>query len=229
MRRITFLLLVVLTCNRGLAWNYLPHEQRPRWSFEYNFGAAYNFKLPLTIIQEGYPDIYIHRAVYETEPFTGPHYWDLRWTKWFKFGGISFEGIHHKIYLKNRPDEVQRFGISHGYNMCVFSYNKSFRWFGASFGLGSVLMHPESTIRGMKYAEGPGLDLPGYVLRGWVINMGICHQVRIWKRYYFNTEMKLTISQANAPIVDGYARVNNIAFQFIFGPGIEWGYKKSDR
>lgn len=211
---------------QSLAFEYLPHEKRPRWSFDYNFGGVYNFKLPLTIIQEGYPDIYIDKAIYITEPFTGPHYWDWRFTKWFDKFGISFEGIHQKIYLQNKPPEVQRFGISHGYNMCVFSFVKSFRWVNVALGAGSVLMHPESTIRGMVYPEGPGFDIHGYVLRGYVLNAGIAHQIRIWNRFFISTEAKLTFSQANAPIVNGYAKVNNMAFQFIFGGGIDFGYKK---
>lgn len=87
-------------------------------------------------------------------------------------------------------------------------------------------MHPESTVRGLKYPEGPGLDIHGYVLRGWVINTGISHQARLWKWFYFSTEAKLTFSQARAPIVNGYADVTNIAFQFIFGAGVDFGYKK---
>jgi hypothetical protein len=226
MIRFAFFLFLFCGIHTFGQFNYRPHEIRPRWSFEYHFGGAYNFKLPLTIVQEGHPDIYIHRAEFETEPFTGPHYWDWRLVKWFKFGGISFEGIHHKIYLQNKPAEVQRFGISHGYNMCLFNYHKPFKWFNLVLGAGSVLMHPESTIRGMKYPEGPGFDIHGYVLRGYVINLAVSHQVRIFRRYYINTEAKLTVSQATAPIVNGHAKVNCVAFQFIFGPGIDFGYSK---
>lgn len=222
----SFIVVLLVVSNVTIALNYLPHESRPRWSFEYHFGGVHNFKVPLTIVQQGHPDIYIHRAEFETEPFTGPHYWDWRITKWFDFGGISFESIHQKIYLINKPAEVQRFGISHGYNMCLINFHKSFRWMNLVLGGGSVLMHPESTVRGLKYPEGPGLDIHGYVLRGWVVNTGISHQIRIWKRFYVSTEAKFTFSQARAPIVDGYADVTNIAFQFIFGGGIDFGYQK---
>lgn len=226
----SFLILLLLSMQfDAKSGHYLPHETKPRWSFDYNFGGVYNFKLPLTIVQEGYPDIYIHQAVYETEPFTSPHYWDWRFTKWFRNFGISFEGIHQKIYLINKPEEVQRFGISHGYNMCVFNYVKSFKWFNLSLGAGSVLMHPESTVRGMKYPEGPGFDIHGYVLRGYVLNVGVTHHSRFWKRFYLSTEAKLTVSQAKVPIVNGYAKVNNIAFQFIFGPGIDFLYQKEKK
>ncbi|MBK7129224.1 MAG: hypothetical protein IPM74_08105 [Crocinitomicaceae bacterium] len=153
----------------AFSYSYLPHEQRPRWSFEYHLGAVYNFKTPLTFTQAGFEDIKIQQAVFESEPFVSPHYWDWRFTKWFDQFGISFEAIHHKIYLKNKPDDVQRFGISHGYNMLVFSYNKAFRWYHIALGGGSVLMHPESTVRGKQYPEGPGFDWNGYVLKGYVL------------------------------------------------------------
>jgi hypothetical protein len=78
----------------------------------------------------------------------------------------------------------------------------------------------------MQWPEGPGFDLYGYRLRGYVINLALSRQFRIYKRFYINTEAKVTFSQANAPIVNGYAKVNSLAYQFIFGPGIDWGYKK---
>ena len=208
---------------------YKPHDVRPRWSFEYNLGGVYNFPLPLTIVQAGYHDIYIEKAIYETEPFTSPHYWDWRLIKWFGKSGISFDGIHHKLYLKNKPPEVQRFGISHGYNMCIFSYVRNCKWFNWTVGAGSVLLHPESTIRDKKWPEGPGFDWGGYYLRGYVLNLGIAHQVRVFNRFYINTEARITFSQAEAPIVDGYAKVNSMAFQFIFGPGIDFGYSKKNQ
>ena len=206
---------------------YKPHDTLSRWSFEFHLGGVYNFRTPLTIYQRGYPDIHIDRAKYSTEPFTSPQYWDWRFTKWFDRSGISFECIHHKLYLENRPPEVERFAISHGYNMCIFSYSRNFRWFNAAIGGGSVLMHPESTIRGKEMIETDGLK--DYRLRGWVMNAAISHQVRIYKRFYLNTETKITFSQANVPIVDGHAKVNSIALQFIFGPGMDFGYAKKDR
>lgn len=208
---------------------YEPHDPRHRWSFEYHFGGTYNFELPLTIVQAGYPDIYIRRAIYETEPFTSPHYWNWRFIKWFGLHGVQFEGIHHKLYLKNKPPEVQRFGISHGYNMCILNYVRNYKWYNLSFGGGSVLLHPESTIRGMKWPEGPGFDWHGYRLRGYVVNVGIAHQARVFKRYYISAEAKLTFSQAKVPVVDGHAKVNSLAFQFIFGPGMDFGYSKKHR
>ena len=210
--------------NAQAKFNY--QDSTSRWSFEYHFGGVLNAELPLTIVQQGYPNLHIKRAVFYSDPFTGPHYWDWRFVKWFKKDALSFEAIHHKIFLTNKPPEIQRFGISHGYNMLVFCYTRNFKHFNAAIGSGSVLMHPESKIRDMQWPEGPGFDLYGYRLRGYVINLALSRQFRIYKRFYINTEAKVTFSQANAPIVNGYAKVNSLAYQFIFGPGIDWGYKK---
>src|SRR5690606_27263758 len=125
-----FSLLLISLPLVGLAQLKLkPHHNQSRWSLEYHFGGALNMKLPLTIVQDGYPDIYIAKADFASESFTGPHYWNWKAAKWFGKHGITIEGLHHKIYLRNKPDEVQRFGISHGYNMCILSYNRNFNWF----------------------------------------------------------------------------------------------------
>jgi hypothetical protein len=88
-------------------------------------------------------------------------------------------------------------------------------------------MHPESTIRNKVYPEGPGFDIKGYVLRGFVYNAAIAKQFYFWKnRMYLNTEIKTTFARANAPIVDGTAIVNNIALQAIAGLGVRFGNVK---
>src|SRR5690606_28541391 len=142
--------------------------------------------------------------------------------KWFGKHGITIEGLHHKIYLRNKPDEVQRFGISHGYNMCILSYNRNFNWFNTAIGGGSILMHPESTIRGMVYPEGPGLDIHGYVQRDLLINAAISSQIRVYKRFYHHYEGKFTASRAKAPINNGYAQVKNNDFHVLDGGGFDF-------
>lgn len=95
-------------------------------------------------------------------------------------------------------------------------------------GIGSVLMHPESTIRDKVYPEGPGFDINGYVLRGFVFNTAVAKQFYfLRKRLYLNTEVKATFARANSPIVDGYATVNNIALQAIAGIGIRFAGRKN--
>lgn len=197
-----------------------------RWSFELHGGLVHNLRLPLTIRQAGHPDIFISKAEFYSEPLNDPFYWDWRVTRWVDKKSIEFEAIHHKLYLKNLPPEVEWFGISHGFNMLMFNYGIEIRKLIFRAGLGSVLIHPESTVRGMKYPVGPGFDMPGYRLRGITLNLGAAKQIPFGKYFFINTEAKVNASVVNSPVVNGYARVNNIVFQLILGPGINWCVKE---
>ncbi len=183
-----------------------------RWSFELQFGVVHSLDLPVTFYQDGYPDLRIEKA----------DFWNWRFSKWFKNKSIEFEAIHHKFYLKNMPAEVQRFGISHGYNMLMFNHGREVGKYILRVGAGSALVHGESTIRGMSYPEGPGFDIYGYRMRGIVINLAAARQFKISKTFFMNAELKVNAAVANIPIVNGHARVNIVVFQFILGPGFNW-------
>ena len=210
-----------ILCLIGLLMPVFPVLAQRHWTFELHGGWAGNLALPLRIKQKGYPDIYIPRARYYSEPFISPYYWDWRFCKHIDKHSIEFEALHHKLYLANKHPDIQRFGISHGFNILTLNYGRKFRYFLFRNGIGSVLMHPENTIRNKAYPEGPGFDIKGYRLRGLVFNTAVSHQFYFFrKRMFLNTELKATFARANAPIVDGYATVNNISLQAIAGLGV---------
>ena len=64
----------------------------------------------------------------------------------------------------------------------------------------------------MEYPEGPGFDIRGYRLRGVSVNLAVAKQMSFGKYFFVNVEGKITASVVNAPIVNGYARVHNVAF-----------------
>ncbi|MCB0429487.1 MAG: hypothetical protein H6585_02575 [Flavobacteriales bacterium] len=205
----------------------LPATAQRNWTFELHGGVVGNMRLPLVIRQAGYPVIRIPKAHFVSEPLVDPFYWDWRFSRWFNNQGIEFEAIHHKLYLVNKPPEVQRFGISHGYNMVMVNYLKKWKGFYYRIGAGKILLHPENTIRNRAFPEGPGFDIRGYYLRGWVINGGLARKVPITPWLYGSFEAKVTASAADVPIVEGLARIYNVAFQGIFGVGVYFG-KKSE-
>lgn len=211
-----------------LLLNLLAVGQR-YWSFEFHLGLAGNVPLPLRIEQKGYPDIYLSKAQYYSESLKRPYYWDWRFSKRMGRHSIEFEAIHHKLYLENKHPDIQRFGISHGFNMLTLNYSRHFRYFIFRNGLGSVLMHPESTIRGKVYPEGPGFDIKGYRLRGIVFHSAMAHQFPFARhRFFLNTELKASFAKAGAPIVDGVAHVNHISVQALLGLGINFaGLRKN--
>ncbi len=197
-----------------------------RWSFELQFGGVYSLDLPLTIRQDGYPDIRIEYADYYSEPFIGPPYWNIRLSKWFKKKSLELEFVHHKFFLRNTPPEVQRFGISHGYNMLFLNHSHQVGKYILRGGIGTAFIHPESTIRGMQYPEESGLDLGGHKIRGVTFNLTCARQFKLSKTFFVNAEAKVHAAIANAPVVNGYARINIVAFQLIFGPGVNWSVRE---
>lgn len=203
-------------------------QAQTHWSFELQFGVVHSLDLPLTFHQKGFSDIKIHKADFYSEPLMDPPYWDWRFTKWFKNKSIEFEAIHHKFYLINLPAEVQRFGVSHGYNMMMFNHGRRFGKYILRAGAGSALVHGESTVRGMVYREGPGFDIYGYRLRGVVIHLAAARQIRMSKTFFMNTELKVNAAAANIPIVNGHARMNVVVFQFILGPGFNWAVRNEE-
>lgn len=61
--------------------------------------------MPLTITQNSYPNINI-TAKYYTEPFTSPYYWVIKLALITGNKAWGFEAVHHKHYLKNKPNNV---------------------------------------------------------------------------------------------------------------------------
>lgn len=192
------------------------------WSLEIGTGYPYNVVTPLTISQEFHPDINLH-AHYETKPFSSPFYHDIRIGKWCDGWAWEFEDIHHKIYLKNRNDEVSQFSISHGYNLLYV--NRAVNWHGLIWRLGAglVVAHPESTIRGLKLSETGGtFNNGGYFIAGASFQGGLSKRFYIRHKFFFEIESKVTASQACVRVVNGEADAPNIAFHLNFGIGYDF-------
>jgi hypothetical protein len=192
-----------------------------RWSFELHGGQVYNVPLPLQIKQESYPDIKL-TARYFTEPLTLPVYWDLRFSRWQNNKSWEFEAIHHKLYLDNTTPEVQKFNISHGFNMLIVNRGiekKSFRY---RAGVGVVLAHPESIIRGKEFGNSTDDLDTGYYLTGPVFNLAISRPIRLGGRFYLNPEAKTTFAYSYIKISEGHANVYNLAFHLILGFGVDF-------
>jgi hypothetical protein len=191
------------------------------WAFEVHSGQVFNLPMPLTIRQDGYPDIKF-RAQYSSESFILPVYWDIRLGRWQNKRAWEFEVIHHKLYLKNTTPEVQKFNISHGFNIIMVNRGfekKSFRY---RTGAGIVLAHPESKIRGKEFGTSIDDTDLGYFISGPVINFAISRPFYIGNRFYVNAEAKTTLAYSNIKVVQGNSDVYNIAFHLILGLGADF-------
>lgn len=190
------------------------------WSFELHGGEVYNVPMPLTIKQQGYPDLKL-TARYHTEAFTLPVYWDWRFSRWQNDKSWEFEAIHHKLYLDNTTPEVQKFNISHGFNMLMVNRGFDKKTFQYRAGVGVVLAHPESNIRGKEFGNSIDNWDMGYYLSGPVLNLAISKPIPMSGRFYLNAEAKTTFAYSHIKIAEGHADVYNLAFHLILGIGVD--------
>jgi len=208
---ILFLTIIFSTTTNG----------QSRWTFELQCGQVFNVPMPLKIRQEAYPDIKL-QARYSSESFILPVYWDIRLGRWQNERAWEFEAIHHKLYLNNTTSEVQKFNISHGFNLIMLNRGfekKSFRY---RAGAGIVLAHPESNIRGKEFGDSADDTDLGYYISGPVINFAINKPFYIGSRFYINAEAKTTLAYSYIKVAEGNADVYNIAIHLILGLGFDF-------
>lgn len=191
------------------------------WKINFSGGLVNNFTSPLTIHQSGYNDINLG-ASYKTKPMSLPLYYVLRIAEWNRKGAWELEIIHHKLFLKNKPPEVQRFSITHGYNLLFVNRAWKYHEIILRLGSGIVMAHPETTVRNKRYSEKKGILKLGYYVSGPLIQVAFEQQINVYKQLFLSIEGKLTGSFTRIPIADGKADVINLAFHGLFGFGFQF-------
>ncbi|OFX57938.1 MAG: hypothetical protein A2066_08575 [Bacteroidetes bacterium GWB2_41_8] len=175
--------------------------------------------MPLTIRQEGFQDIKLW-ARFDAEPFVLPVYWDWRFSRWEAGKAWEFEVIHHKLYLSNTTPEIQKYNISHGFNMLMFNRVFQKKFVRVRVGAGVILAHPESKIRGKEFGDtGNDMDM-GYFISGPVVNFAVSKPFYLGSRFYINAEVKTTFAYSSIKIANGNSDVYNLAFHLNLGPGV---------
>jgi hypothetical protein len=187
-------------------------------SIEILSGTAYNFQTPLVISQEGQPDIDLH-ARYDTKPLKMPFYYCIR--AGLKWGSAPWEVqfIHHKLYLHNKPDYVQKFEITHGFN--ILTLNRVFETGVADLriGAGLVAAHAESRVRNLSYSGEGGPFYTGYRVTGPAFISGVGKHIPLSSRFFISTEVQLTAAWARVPVAQGNAAAPNVALHGLVGTG----------
>ncbi len=196
----------------------LPLKAQTGWAVEVAGGFALNLRSPLTIRQAGQPDISLN-ARYESRSFTSPLYYALRVGRWSGGRAWEVELIHHKLYLRNRPETVQQFEVSHGFNLITI--NRALPLGRAVWrpGLGITLSHPESTIRGRTFDTSRGLLGWGYHVSGPVAQLAVARRFGVAGGLFVSAEGKVTAAYARVPVQDGRATFTNVAFHGLLGLG----------
>lgn len=201
---------LLATLAAGLVVSAAPARAETSWGARVFVGVPFNFPSPVRIRQAGEPDLRF-RARWATRPFDNPWYYGIGLFR--RAGGREWSGelIHHKIYLRNPPPEVQDFSISHGFNFLLVGHGIEVTpgvW--ARVQAGAVLAHPESTVRGKTLPEGGGLAR-GYHLAGPALAAGVEGRVPLGDRARLALGARLVGGYAFVPVADGSARVPNLA------------------
>lgn len=207
-----------LTCLVVLVFH---HRLNAQWYVDACGGAVYNIPTSLSIYQDGEPTIKM-LARFRTEPFTLPVYWDIRLGKASGCRLLEAELIHHKLYLDNPNAQVQKFNVSHGFNILLVNYGYIYNRYRFRVGLGVVIAHPESKIRDLEFGSSTDDWDMGYYLTGPAFSVSADRFFTLTKAIFFAVGTKTTVSVAKVPVSSGYARFTNIAAHLNFGLGVRF-------
>lgn len=177
------------------------------WRGEVLGGDFWAVPAPLRLRQQGQPEIRVSHAQYAGRSFETPWYYAVRARLWRGDRAWEFEMIHAKLYLREPPQEVSSFSVSHGYN--IFSLNRVqergawvVRWGG-----GVVVAHPESSVRGQSFDETGGWAGRGYFVAGPWGQASVQRRIALRRRLCLSAEVKATLSWARVPIAKGHAEL----------------------
>ncbi|MGH7515098.1 MAG: hypothetical protein ACREOQ_19510 [Gemmatimonadales bacterium] len=184
-------------------------------------GSSVSLPTPLTISQEGEPDIHF-TAHWATRPWLDTWYYGGRIGVWSGNRGWLLDYTHHKIYLTNRPPEVQRFRITNGMNL--FTVSRGFRHGLLSYaiGAGPVITFPVNRIRDRRLPEKRGF-LGGYLLSGGNLMASATRQFPLTDGLFFSLDGRLSATYVRVPVAGGHASVPNLALHFHAGLGYAIG------
>ena len=147
----------------------------------------------------------------------------LRIGKWTDNKAWELEFIHHKLYMTNTTDEVEKFTITNGYNLLTINRawlnSRNLIW---RVGGGVVLAHPESTIRGQKYSEDGGtFNDDGYYVAGPSLMASLGKRFYLSRSFFIELEGKVTASYTNVKIANGTAEAPDVAVHANVGMGYD--------
>lgn len=217
--RCFFILVFALICSPAFTSDV-------RWGIDIQTGSASNLSLPLSLEQGTYKKSIT--ADYSTRPW-GPGaapYYNIRFRRYSESSFWSFELLHHKLFLDNKPPEVQEFRLTFGYNLLPISWGTRFYfdWLRAYVGAGPIVAHPINTVNGKTLPNEPKLWPTGerYSLIGFGIQSGLEAYYELNSTFYVNADLRLSASKSRVPLVDGKASLNQASLHYQAGLGATW-------
>jgi hypothetical protein len=192
------------------------------FTLELMTGTAINFPTPLTVHQEGYPDISL-TAQYNTQPFS-PYtpYYAWRISLWDRDQAWEFEQVHHRLFLANPPPEIQDFSIHYGYTYFLLGHAWRMGDYILHLGAGAVITSPENVVRGQEFQTyNKGVLDSGYYFSGLGAQAAVSRNFPVWDTVFLLADVGVIGGWAWwVPISNGSADVPTIGIHFHFGTGL---------
>ena len=88
------------------------------------------------------------RARYSTRPFADAPYYAYRVGYGSPSRAVEAELVHHKLYLENPAPPIERFEVTHGYNLATANVRAPAGRHQLRAGVGFVVAHAEGRIAG---------------------------------------------------------------------------------
>lgn len=187
------------------------------WRAELALGGSHSFGSTLRLEQAGFPALELE-AGWASRSFEAPLYYAARVSRWQGAHAWSLRFVHHKVYLEQPTPEVERFSVSHGHNLLTLERGFVVSGFELWAGLGLVIAHPESTVRGRTRPENQGGPWGGgYFVTGPSLAVAAARRVPSDSRFGVVLEGRLTWARARVPVADGEASVPNTAVHGLLG------------
>lgn len=196
----------------------VPSAAQAQLRAELCFGLSHSVPSQVRIDQQGEPPLLL-TGPRDNAPFHLPPYWLARLGYQSKVGELSLELAHHKVFLVEPAPPVQHFAISHGFNLLLAAWARELATgFWARAGVGAVIAHPESEVRGKTLEGGGALDL-GLYLAGPAGLLGAQQRLPLALGVYLTLDVGLTAAYAVVPIADGSAQLADVAVHARLGLG----------
>jgi hypothetical protein len=162
-------------------------------------------------------------ARYRTRPFADAPYYSYRLGHAWRPGrAVEVELLHHKLYLENPQPPVERFEVTHGYNLPTVSEVWPARGWQLRLGLGLVVAHPEGRIAGRAVGVGRTLLGGGYHIAGVTAQTALGRRYALGRSRVAMTaapEVKLTASWARIPLPQGRLSIPDVSLHALGGIG----------
>ncbi len=206
----------------GLCLLILTPKARANFLMEGSLGTAYSLPSEVHIYQDGEATLHF-LGTWSNETFRQAPYYAIRlggWTQGPQSSGWEFENIHHKVVLNNNPPEVQNFKATFGFNFFLLNRAWDLKWLILRLGVGPIIAHPITTVRGEAYNSAVGGILGSqYFLVGAGLQLSVQRRFYLGKHFFLSAEGKMTAAWANLPVARGTSQISNVAFHILGGTG----------